>query len=372
MNLHLYDFSWEMAKLLIGIIWDSIRVQVFGIPRIQGNNPKNIARAVLYRNFHPPKLFYAGFGHFRYLWVSDFGVAYSGLSKLFPSAQIRPILKHMIDVSGKLGYMPTTLTNTIGMDLPYSRGDSFPWFLISIEKYTRLSSDTNLLTMHKPFLQILLNKYLTTHIASGGLIHDHIAGDWIDTIRRPSSTWNNVCLWKMLTCAITLGLSIPFTPKKFQDILLSKRYRNMYFIDHAQTKNTSIDGAVLLLYFQLGSTALRKTIAEHLLSLDIFDPYPLKPTVTLHDHQFIPLLTKLTAYRYHTHARWLHLGLMFLNGIKVLGMDVSIYKKQVDEIVMRYKNFIETVDENGQFYKGLISSEYGFTMAAAQYLELVS
>ena len=52
-------------------------------------------------------------------------------------------------------------------------------------------------------------------------------------------------------------------------------------------------------------------------------------------------------------------------------MEVAAYKANVDCLIMKHRQVLETLDTRGEPYRTLFhSTEYGLSMAAGQYLEL--
>ena len=84
----------------------------------------------------------------------------------------------------------------------------------------------------------------------------------------------------------------------------------------------------------------------------------------------MPPLTHLTP-DYHSSV-WLHLGLVYMNGLKRCGRDVSHYKAEVEALIMRHHTVLEALDpKTGEPYQTpLYGCEVGLSMAAGQYLEL--
>lgn len=176
----------------------------------------------------------------------------------------------------------------------------------------------------------------------------------------------------MLHLAHKLGLKTRTVPADFEKALLKDRLRDNYVTDFADTDRESVDGAVLLLYLELFDTQLRMRIADRLRARKLDTPYPIRCASEDYDPQMVTSLARLSSSTYHS-TIWLHLGLMYLNGLKHLGCDTSVMRAKVDEVIMRYHTVLETLDLTGRPYKTLFhSTEYGLSMAAGQYLELVA
>jgi glycogen debranching enzyme len=347
-------------------VTDSVRVRARGIPALPGDNPVEIAREVLRRNAR--SVLWAGSGHFRFMWVSDFGKALRGAQKVLPLAYLRDRIDGMITESRRLGRVPSCFGRLRGFDAPYWRGDNLPWLMISAAEYARWTG-TGLWKSQAKALQWLLDDYCGRHF-NDGLLDDAVTGDWMDTILRPSSTYNNICALKMLQDAAALGLKTPMEPKALEHEIMRVRWRGDHFIDCAEGQDMGVDAGVFTLYFGLFKKETRLAIIRRIEREKAAKPIPIKANLERHQERYMPPLTKLTP-DYHN-VVWLHLGLVFLNGLKKEGLDYSAYKSVVDGVVMRHRNFIETLRPSGRIYSTWAhSTEYGLSMAAGQYLELV-
>ena len=134
-KIGVYNFNRDSLRILGLIVLNNLRTKIFGVPKRKRKGLIALAKEVLKDNVNK-HIVYAGRGHFRLMWISDFSVALKGLSKILPSAQIAKILQFVIDQSVKRGYTTTSFSLWRALDLPYSRADSFPvtapvWGLIS-------------------------------------------------------------------------------------------------------------------------------------------------------------------------------------------------------------------------------------------------
>lgn len=366
MKLGPYALELETLPSVMRNFVDSVRVRTRGIPPRAGDTPAEIARQTLKDNAR--EVLYAGTGHFRYLWVSDFGKALRGAEKVLSPKYLRGLIEWMIRESFRQGRVTSCFTARHGFDMPYDRGDNLPWLVYSVAEYQRWTGDASLVEETRPALQRLLEAYERSHFKDG-LIDTAVTGDWVDTILRPSSTYNNLCALKMLLLAPGLGLRAATDPAEFGRRILEDRWRGDHFIDYAGASTLGVDAAVYTLYFELFDAALREKAIARIEASGLTKPYPIKCAPQDYDTALMPLFTRLTA-RYHS-SIWLHLGLVYLNGLRKNGRDVSLYKAELDGLFMKYRNMVEAVDDRGEPYRTFFhSSEYGLTMCAGQYLEL--
>jgi hypothetical protein len=347
--------------------WDSWRVILRGgLPPGPGGTPAEIAAGALRRN--AGAVLRAGEGHFHFLWVADFGKSLAGAWGTLGVDYLAGQIERVTDESARLGRVPSCLRAARGFDMPWHRGDGLPWLVHAHAQLARRRGrgpdDARL-----GALQTLLDRYEAEWVEPGGLLSERMTGDWVDTVRRPSSTYNNLCVLDMLRRAPALGLRPRTDADEFAALLLKDRLRGDAFRDHARTEAPSVDAVVAALYLESFPREVLEPVAARLEALRLDEPYPMLCAAGEYDPDTVPLLTRL-ASGYHR-ARWLHLGLMWLNGLKRLGRDVSARRAAVEELFLRHRAVPEAVDESGAPYTSFfLSCERGLTMAAGQYLEL--
>lgn len=366
MELGPYTVTPEgIASMGINVM-DSWRVRLRGVPRLGVSEPAEMARLTLRANARG--VLYAGTGHFWFMWVSDFGKALRGALKVLEPAYLRGLIAYMVRESGRLGRVPSCFTRGHGFDMPYSRGDNLPWLAHSVAEFARATGDRALIDECRPALQRLLDGFELTHFRDG-LIDPAITGDWMDTILRPSSTYNNLCALHLLRLAPELGLGRRTDPKALEDRILEDRWRKDRFTDYAGTEAFGVDAGVLALYLELFDPALRGRMRAGLEEGGFAAPIPIRVSSGEYNRALMPVFTRLTP-RYHSSV-WLHLGLMYLNGLKRAGGDAAPGREAVDAVFKRYGSVVEAVFPDGGLYSTFLhSGEYGLTMAAGQYLEL--
>src|SRR5581483_3916327 len=98
----------------------------------------------------------------------------------------------MIRHSHRAGRVTSCFDARGGFDMPYYRADGLPWLVISLWEYERATGDETLRRENFRAIQRLIDSYEATHFTDG-LIDPSFTGDWMDTVMRPSSTYNNVC-----------------------------------------------------------------------------------------------------------------------------------------------------------------------------------
>lgn len=363
-----YDFTPELFYTVAVQAFDSWRVLLRGVERAPGGGtPAAIAAGVLRRNAGP--VMRAGHGHFWPMWPSDFGKTFAGAWGTLGEDYLRGQAALMTRESARLGRVTSCFRPGRGFDMPWWRGDNLPWLIwcwAEIKARSRKGPDAE----QTKALQRLLDDYQEKHLEPGGLVSRRVTGDWVDTIRRPSSTYNNLCVLMMLRRAGEIGLKTKYGADAFAERLLADRWRGDFFRDHADTEAMSVDATVAALYLRSYGPEILNQAADRLAAEKLDEPWPMRCAAGAYDPSTVPLATRL-APGYHR-AHWLHLGLMWLNGLQKLGRDVSKGRAAVETLIARHGHVLEAVNEDGGPYKSLfISCERGLSMAAGQYLELI-
>lgn len=368
MRLGPYAVTREGISAIGLNVTDSWRIRCFGIPRLGSDDPAEMCRLALRQNARG--VLWAGTGHFRFMWVSDFGKALRGALKALDHSYLRRQVLHMVRESARAGRATSCFTPTRGFDMPYYRGDNLPWLFHSVAELARAASDRSLVDEARPVLQSLLEDYERTHLAAG-LVDPKITGDWMDTILRPSSTYNNLCVLHMLRLAPGLDVTSRTDPAAFAARVLEDRWRGEHFVDYAGARTIGVDAGVLALYLELFDAPIRARIAEGLERKGFSEPVPMRVSDGDYDTSLMPFFTRLSP-KYHSSV-WLHLGLMYLNGLRRAGRDVAERRKRVEDVFRRFGHVVEAVTVDGEPYSTFFhSTEYGLSMAAGQYLELIA
>lgn len=368
MNIGPYAVTSEALASLVLNAADSLRLHALGVPRQAGTTAAELAREALRRNARG--VLYAGSGHFHFMWVSDFAKALGGAWDVLGAEYLGRQIDWMTSESGRLGRVTSCFSPRRGFDMPWYRGDNLPWLVhCHAERLRRAGQAPS--PEQAEVLQTLLDEYERTHL-SDGLVSPRVTGDWVDTVLRPSSTYNNVCALHMFRLAPTLGLRAGVDADAFAARLLERRLRGDHFVDYAGASSLSVDAAVLALYLELFDRTVRERLIDGLERSGLARPLPIRCASADHDPAHLPPLTRHFTPGYHK-AVWLHLGLMYLNGLRKAGRSVEEARRSVEEVFLRHGHVLEAVDQDGEPYKTpFFSCEYGLSMAAGQYLELAA
>lgn len=363
MRVGRYAVHGATLKATWRMLADSRRVRRHGIPRLAHDEPAEVARAVLRAN--AGAVLRAGAGHFHDMWVADFGKAFGGALHALPREYLAAQLDRVAATSAPLGRVPTCFTPKGWHDLPWPRADSLPWLLVMMERL----GDDELVARHHAGLQRLWDAWREgTLDPATGLVRDDVTGDWMDTVPRPSSTYNNLVALAGARAARRLGLAGEGPDAKR---LLDARWSGTHLRDHARAGDyLSADANVPALYLGVLPEHARRAIASTLEQSALVRPIPMRTREGAYAREELPALSRLTP-SYHS-TTWLHLGLMHANGLKREGLPWREHVARVEEVVRAHGNFLETLGPDARPHVSRwLSTEHGFSMSAGLYLEAV-
>ncbi len=364
----IYTANIESLISLSQIVTDSIRLNLFGVPPLDSEKPEEIAQIILMNNAKE-KIFWAADGHFKFMWLGDLGMSFRGLARLHSPQYLKKIIEFITHQSIIKKSVPSVFTEKRGFDMPIERIDSLPWLIYCISEYTLLTGDKSFLDQNRQKLQLLITRFEEKYLTNG-LLKPDIGGDWMDTIIRPSSTWNNICILMMLERGVKLGFKVKTDPEAFERLIIKQRFKDNLLVDYYNSIDIGVDACVLALYLGLFKRSIRNSLIKTIELSSLAKPFPIKLARDKYPKKFMPILTHFIP-NYHQ-LFWMHLGVMYLNGLKKNGKSFKNHKAALDREIIRHRNFVEVLDEKGKPYKTpFYSSAYGLSMAAAQYLELI-
>jgi hypothetical protein len=346
------------------MVRDARRVRRAGVPRLAAPDPEAMAREVLRANAR--EVLRSGSGHFHDMWVADLGKAFAGATRELPREYLAGLLDRIVSVSARVGRVPTCFTPRGWHDLPWPRADSLPWLLHMVET---LDDPAFLAERHGALRKTYADWAAATIDPATGLVRRDVTGDWMDTVPRPSSTYNNLMALRAAQAARRLDLGDAALDV---DALLASRWTGTHLRDHAASGDyLSADANVPALYHGLLRADARRAIARALEASALVRPVPMRTREGAYARDELPPLTRL-APSYHS-TTWLHLGLMLANGLKREGAPWRHHVEAVEASVLAHGNFLETLDERGEPHRSRwLSTEHGFSMSAGLYLEAVS
>jgi hypothetical protein len=234
------------------------------------------------------------------------------------------------------------------------------------------SGDDDLVATHERTLKrVYQDWYDDTIDPETGLVRVHIRGDWVDTIRRPSSTYNNLLALRAYDVATTLGLDVPAPTRQATRSLLESRWTGGHLREHMSSGDDIVaDANVPALYLDVLPESNRREIAATIERSGLASPYPIR----LRERSSLehaPGLTRLAA-SYHATV-WVHMGLMYAAGRRKLGLSWRDLVEPLEAAAVRHGTWLETLRHDGAPYLSrFVATEYHFTMSAGLYLELAA
>ncbi|HLF23899.1 MAG TPA: hypothetical protein VI565_08240, partial [Burkholderiales bacterium] len=293
------------------LIANSARTNLIGLPRETGT-PAEIARKVILAN--AGKVLIAGQGHFRYFWIADFGKSIRGLMTVLPKPYLMGLVNRVLDAAVARGSVPTCLSEERAFDLPYPRADGLPWLVHAID-----ALDPTAFQHRRSEIESIVARFVADHFSpETGLMHPGVRGDWMDTIRRPSSTYNNLFALHLFRTLEKHGIAAGVATERAAALerdLVAQRWTGTHFTDyHGSSDYLSADANAPALYLGLFSPALRTKIVDAIEASDLLRPVPIRIAEQVHHAALMPAFTHFTR-EYHSSA-WLHMGLLYVAGLR--------------------------------------------------------
>ncbi|MEK7165976.1 MAG: hypothetical protein AAB874_04190 [Patescibacteria group bacterium] len=327
----------------------------------------DIAKQVLVNNSDNGVL-RGGEGHYRLaMWPVDASLALKGSLTVISKEKWTHWIDLMIKMSRKIDLVPTTITKTEAHDVPWARVDNLPALVY-------MCDELELVDKYRADLNRLIRVYNFEYLQYG-LIKMDTAGDWKDTIHRPSSAYANIFALKMLQIAEKHGLFSTITSANLEAQIEDKLWLpDGGYRDFPATNELGVDASVLDLYLNV-IPKNHKAIIARLENEDIFEPFPLRTAVKDYNvtaPHLVPVLTKWTAHKYHSLTSWPHWGMMYAIALinnEMTDKAVVMYGK-LSGMIEKFRTIPETINELGKLYSEFLTSEKGFTIGAGLFLEL--
>ena len=369
------ELNKPSIKMIPIMAKDVMYYRMVGIPEVNASNVHEMARTVIKQN--AKDVFIAGKTHFNYMWVTDLGIAFKGMKKVLPQSYLRKQLQRIIDDSFIRGYVPTCYSKTTNFNMPFKRQDNLPCLihaLYYLNKEPNVEGDSDFGIDHPDMyneekIKSIYEKYMKEYYDfENNLLRQDAVHDWMDTVKRPSSTFSNLLLLNMFKQYEELfNEKTPY--EKCEESILEKRWKEDYFIDYDNAGSyLCADANVPVLYFDLFGKEIQNKICEHMESSELLAPVPMKTREGEYECTFISFVW---AKNYHS-LIWPHLGLMYLNGLKRMHREYKKHLMNFEKNAIKYKNFLEVLNEKGEpFSAPFFVTEHSFSMTAGQYLELV-
>lgn len=326
------------------------------------SEPDAIAREVLRRN--AGAVLRAGSRHYHSMWVADTGVAFAGALATLPRPYLVGLVMRMLGESRARHRVPTCFTSKKVADVPWPRCDGAPWLLRMVEQL-----GPHFTVEHADACRQIYADWSRANIdPDTGLIAWTVRGDWIDTTRRPSSTYSNLLALHTHRLAARLNWSGGWNlaDRCEKNLLASRWHDGRLREDASGDPSLAGDAQALALYLaDLPPVSLRK-IARTTAASGLTSPIPLRARDRPRDLR-LPLAA--LAGSYHEEA-WSHLGWMWCVGLAKLGERDAMSELVLEDTVRKHGTFVEVLGQTGEplVTRGM-RSEIDFTMSAGLYLE---
>ncbi|MHB8603845.1 MAG: glucosidase family protein [Thermoplasmatota archaeon] len=326
--------------------------------------PSEIARDVLRGN--AGGVLRSGACHFLSMWIVDTGVAFRGAQRVLPETYLRGQVDRMLAVTrARKDRVPVCLSPRLAHDIPWPRADGLPWLLEILDALGGSDADDGARRAYDRWRADVLDE--RTHA-----IRRDVWGDWVDTVPRPSSTYNNLCALR--AHALAAKRDWPGASERRDALaawLLRERFRDGRFVEDATGGDAlAADAQVFALASHEIPRETRERVADTLAASAIAHPLALRARDPPRAFEDLPPFTQLVA-RYHD-STWMHLGWLYALGLKRLGRDWRAVAAPLETVVAREGTFLETLEPDGSPHASRwIATERDFTMSAGLYLELV-
>lgn len=363
-----------MSKLLphINLLTVSLAAKIFQsrfFPRKNvrfSGGARDIAAQVLRTN-SASGILVSGMGHFQTaMWTVDSALGLRGSKNILSRKLWSVWISRMINESAQKSFVPSCFTKNSSADAPWPRVDNLPALLF-------MADELHLVARYKPALTRLIAAYCQNYFQDD-FIDTGRAGDWQDTIHRPSSAWAQLWGLCMLQIAEKHGLPTPIPASRFADKIIQAYWLPAGgFKNHSGHTDLGFDGSILALYLGL-YPAKHSAIIRRLQAVGISRPYPVPAApgdyldTTPH---LVPPLTRLTARNYHGTTVWPHLGAMYAVGLAKNGLlkEARQIHTKLSGIINHFGNVPESLTPQGHAYSHILTCEWGLTMGAGLFLE---
>ncbi|MBW2967810.1 hypothetical protein KY362_04955 [Candidatus Woesearchaeota archaeon] len=315
-----------------------------------GGSPEDIARGIIDECWDKKRQYFrVSAGHFNEFYCRDFGMCAEPLVKLGYRKQVISTLKYALEKFRKHGRITTSISpHGKCFDFPYYGADSLPFIMRAL----RVAKATSLIREYKGFLQGEIEYYHTNVFdPDADLVYAHRHFSSIkDYARRPSSCYSN-CMMFMLADELTrLKLHNPFPTKRIKTKILKTFWNGAFFYDNLSLPECPT-GDANTFPFWCGVDRSRKHFRCALNSLEregLTTPFPLQYYThpeKLHEYH----LFEFFAGDYERDAVWVHLGLCFLDVVKMFDRKLlKLYMAQYSGLIEKYNNFLEVYDSKGR------------------------
>ncbi|MBN2134248.1 MAG: hypothetical protein JW737_00810 [Acidobacteria bacterium] len=350
-----------------------LKVLFTGIKDYDGDD-EIICHSILADCYNTEKnYFMVSSGHFSEFYARDFGWCAKSLVRLGYKEQVINTLDYALGVYKQFGSIESTI-DPGGKPFTYPEKYS-PDALAFIIRSIHRSRPNNLLDKYKNLLNWEIEKYYETVVDKDtGLVRrDADFGSMKDYSVRISSCYDNVMTGILADMLKRIRvLYNPFKKHNYTNLIIDNFWTGDYFLDDLSGDKTICGDSNVMPFWGrvvLDKKMIRKMI-ETVRSEGLDRPFPLKFTAKrLRSKKMIR--EEFFAGDYQRDAIWPHIGMMYIDVVRQVDDYLArFYMNQYQEIIMRYRNFLEVYTSSGKPFQNLWFYTDESMLWAANYLYL--
>jgi len=364
MKLIYFSEGWRILKR-------SIDVRMNGTYRFRGNAQEICEKAVDRCWNAQHKFFQTSSGHFNQFWTRDFGFCAEALANLGYKGNLISTLKYALGIFSGRNKITTTITpGHYPYDMPKLSADSLP-LLVRAVKYT----DPNLLAEYESFFLSQINHYFDEVFDKSTCLvrADTYFSSIKDYTKRRSSAYDNCMLAMLKNDLRELDFYNPFSDFDIKSAIEKNLWNGRYFYEDLDRKNI-VTGDANVFPFWTGVFDDKKMFNSCLREIKksrLDRPFPLRYS-RFREKTSDTTIYELLAGDYERDTIWAHLGMCFLEALKMFSMkkDLKKYTGQYAKIIEQNSNFLEVFDSHGEPFKTLVYHADEGMLWAGMYLNL--
>jgi hypothetical protein len=326
----------------------SRNVKKFGFKKYSGT-PDSIAQQIIDSCWNKDKQYFqVSSGHFCEFYSRDFGMCAEALVALGYRKKVIQTLDYALSGFEKHGRVTTSISpGGRCFDFPYYAADSLPFIFHAI----RVSNAKGIMKKYGDFLRKEIDYYYDAVFDNAHCLvrQDKHFSSIKDYARRRSSCYSN-CMLSMLKDDLSaLGFYNPFSDYDIKKSILHYFWNGSYFYDDLAGRRI-VTGDANTFPFWCGvvrSKHIFRICMESMQRARLVKPFPLKYSSSGRDIHKMHI-TDLFSGGYERDAVWPHLGLCFLDVVKM--NDPVLFRgfmAQYASLMRKHKNFLEVYTPDG-------------------------
>ncbi|MBN1503128.1 hypothetical protein JW930_06285 [Candidatus Woesearchaeota archaeon] len=329
-----------------------VKVALKGFHSYKGN-PQEICKQIIEECWNG-KYFQTSLGNFTEFWTRDFGYCCKALLNLGYKEEVLQTLDYALHIFRKYDRITTTINpHEKPLDIFTYSPDSLPILLMTL----RLSKASALVSKYKKFLESEVKKYIGLVInKETKLVKDKKAFSSIkDNAIRSSSMYNN-CMIALLSKELdNINIKNPLKKIDYEKLITGMFWTGDYFLDDL-SEHRYIAGDANVFPFWTGAIKSKEKLMKCIRKIqeaELDSPFPLKYT-KVKEGKYL-LIPELFTPNYEGNSIWMHLGLIYIEQVMEIDKkQAEKYIKEYQELIKKYKTFLEVFNPDETPYKSLI------------------